>query len=182
MLARLEGVPKLRPQPPIRRPASRSTSGRFRPVVVAVALAALVGLVGACDSDSGGEAGDAADAGGVGSAGSVGLSDDGRRGLEVAEDNGCESCHQVGGGGIGPDWEGRYGSTVTLDDDSTVTVDDEYLITAIVDPSAQIADGYDVRMPSRNLSDADVASIVAYIRELNPGAADTADTNDNAVP
>ena len=122
------------------------------------------------------------DAGGVGSAGSVGLSDDGRRGLEVAEDNGCESCHQVGGGGIGPDWEGRYGSTVTLDDDSTVTVDDEYLITAIVDPSAQIADGYDVRMPSRNLSDADVASIVAYIRELNPGAADTADTADNAVP
>ena len=77
------------------------------------------------------------------------------------------SCHREGGDGIGPDWEGLAGSTVTLDDGSTVVADEAYLTLAITDPDAQIVDGYDIRMPPNDdLSDDDVAAIVAYIQSL----------------
>ena len=76
------------------------------------------------------------------------------------------ACHREGGGGIGPDWDGLYGSTVTLDDGSTVVADEAYLTLAITDPDAQLVDGYDVKMPANDLSDDDVAAIVAYIRSL----------------
>ena len=87
-------------------------------------------------------------------------------GREIAEDRGCMSCHRDGGGGIGPDWEGLAGSTVTLDDRSTVVADEAYLSRAITDPDAQIVDGFDVRMPSSDIDDDDVAAIVAYIKSL----------------
>ena len=120
-----------------------------------LALAAITVGLAACGSDDESSAGN--DGGGGGQAA------DGR---EVAEDRGCMSCHREGGGGIGPSWEGLAGSTVTLDDGSTVVADEAYLTRAITDPDAEIVDGYDVRMPSNDLDDADVAAIVAYIQSL----------------
>ncbi len=76
------------------------------------------------------------------------------------------SCHRESGGGIGPDWDGLAGSTVTLEDGSTVVADEAYLTLAITDPDAQIVDGYDIRMPANDLGDDDVAAIVAYIQSL----------------
>lgn len=125
------------------------------PFAVALALAAGAAACGSDESAGGTDGGHAA------------LSDDARRGRDVAQENGCAGCHREGGGGIGPDWEGLYGSTVTLDDGSTVVADEEYLALAITDPDAQVVDGYDVRMPPRDMSDDDVANVVAYIRELD---------------
>jgi cytochrome c oxidase subunit 2 len=88
------------------------------------------------------------------------------RGRDLAEDRGCMSCHQEEGGGIGPDWAGLAGSTVTLDDGSTVVADEAYLTLAITDPDAQIVEDYDIRMPSNRLDDDEVAAIVAYIQSL----------------
>jgi len=121
----------------------------FPLLVLSVALG-----VAACGSDD-----DTASGGGDGG----GPAGDGR---DIAEDRGCMSCHREGGDGIGPDWEGLAGSTVTLDDGSTVVADEAYLTLAITDPDAQIVDGYDIRMPSNDLGDADVAAIVAYIQSI----------------
>lgn len=122
------------------------------PLVVATFIAIGAAACGSGESAGGEESG--------------ALSDGARRGLDVAKENGCAGCHREGGGGIGPDWEGLYGSTVTLDDGSTVVADEEYLALAITDPDAQVVEGYDVRMPPRDMSDDDLASVVAYIREL----------------
>lgn len=90
-----------------------------------------------------------------------------QEGQEVAEAQGCTSCHQVDGDqGIGPSWEGLAGSEVELADGSTVVADEDYLTTAIVDPNAQVVEGYSGIMPERTLDPDEVAAIVAYLQEL----------------
>ena len=93
-----------------------------------------------------------------------------RSGEELSRSRGCAGCH--GGdfdGGAGPGWIGLAGSERLLTDGTTVIADDEYLTTAIVDPSAQLVDGYNLRMPANNLTDAEVADIVAFIETLADG-------------
>jgi cytochrome c oxidase subunit II len=92
------------------------------------------------------------------------LSAEAQRGADIAEDRGCESCHQSEG--LGPSWDGLYGSTVALVGGSTVVADDDYLAESISDPGAKLVEGYDIAMPPNELSDDEVASVVAYIREL----------------
>jgi cytochrome c oxidase subunit 2 len=88
-------------------------------------------------------------------------------GRRVALRNGCTACHGAdGGGGTGPAWVGAHGSTVELEDGSTVVVDDEYLTTAIADPDAQVHAGFSIAMPDNQLSDEEIAEVVAYIRAL----------------
>jgi mono/diheme cytochrome c family protein len=93
-----------------------------------------------------------------------------RSGEELSRSRGCAGCH--GGdfdGGAGPGWIGLAGSERLLTDGTTVIADDEYLTTAIVDPSAQLLEGYNLRMPANNLTDAEVADIVAFIETLADG-------------
>lgn len=82
--------------------------------------------------------------------------------------SGCIGCHSVDGSSrSGPTWKGLAGSQTTLDDGTTVAVDAAYLTTAIVDPKAQGPVGYPRIMPDYlQLSEQDVADIVAYIQEL----------------
>lgn len=91
-------------------------------------------------------------------------------GEELSRSRGCAGCH--GGdfdGGAGPGWIGLAGSERLLTDGTTVIADDEYLTTAIVDPTAQLLDGYNLRMPANDLNDAEVADIVAFIKTLADG-------------
>lgn len=122
-------------------------NGRYAAAVAAL----LVGVLGACGGDDSGDDGRQ-------------LSAEARRGRDLADDNGCQSCHRPDG--IGPQWEGLYGSEVELADGSTVVADDEYLARSINDPGADVVVGYNVRMPNNRLGEEQVASIVAYIREL----------------
>ena len=133
-----------------------TTVRRSLPFVAIGLLAAVGGL--AC----GGDDDDAAD----------GLTGEAARGRQLVEDVGCQSCHRAGGG-VGPSWDGLYGSTVELDDGTTVVADEAYLTRSIVDPGAEKVDGYAVDMPDYpSLDDDDIAAIVAYIRTLGePGAA-----------
>lgn len=88
-------------------------------------------------------------------------------GRSIAREAGCVSCHGADGGGqVGPAWKGLAGSAVPLADGTTVTADTDYLTRAITDPDAELVEGYNVRMPTNTLSDAEVASVVAYIEEL----------------
>ncbi len=90
-------------------------------------------------------------------------------GKQLAINKGCASCHVFyGRDAAGPTWKGLYGSKVTLNDDTVVVADEAYLTQAIKDPWSQKVKGYGTIMPRNNLTDAEVASIVAYIKELNP--------------
>ncbi len=49
---------------------------------------------------------------------------------------------------------------------TTVEADEDYLYRSITDPQAQIRADWTIKMPTNSLSDDQVASIIAYIKEL----------------
>jgi len=141
---------------------SRSVAGRFHAVRAAVTVALVAAVVAAC---GGGSGGDSADAEPV-------LSPTAAQGKQLAVSKGCASCHVFyGKDAAGPTWKGLYNSEVTLTDGSVVVADDEYLTRSIKDPWAQKVKGFGTIMPRNNLTDAEVALVVAYIKELAPPAA-----------
>ncbi|HEX6723897.1 MAG TPA: cytochrome c [Gaiella sp.] len=93
------------------------------------------------------------------------------RGEELWSSTGCAGCHSLdGAAGVGPTMQGLAGSTVTLDDGSTVTADDAYLERAILDPDAQISEGFKAGIMSGAVAAQkfdtrpdDVAALVAFI-------------------
>jgi cytochrome c oxidase subunit 2 len=92
-------------------------------------------------------------------------------GKTLAGRNGCAACHSPDGTALaGPTWQCLYGKTETLDDGSTVLVDDEYLVKSIVNPDAQVVDGYVTgAMPKDfgdKLSDDAIQATLAYIESL----------------
>jgi len=97
------------------------------------------------------------------------------RGLEVATLYGCIGCHSLDGsteGKSGPTWAGLWRSNRTLTDGSKVKAMEEYLRESILDPTAKMLAGFDgaeAGMPPYKgiLSDADVESLVIYIRSLH---------------
>jgi cytochrome c oxidase subunit 2 len=96
------------------------------------------------------------------------LSQDAERGRLIAATAGCAACHGHTGEGLaGPPWQGMYNATVQLEDGSVVTADDAYLARAIRDPGAQVAAGYRLSMPANVLTEAEIAAVVAYIKELS---------------
>jgi len=95
------------------------------------------------------------------------LSPSAKEGLEIAQNNGCASCHGSDfAGASGPSWKGLAGAVRKLTDGTEVVADREYLTTAIMDPGAQVVRGYSLMMPVNGLSAADVEKIVDYIEEL----------------
>jgi cytochrome c oxidase subunit 2 len=122
----------------------------FRRALMPVSLAALV--LGACGSDDGGDLPPQAEAG-----------------RSVIRDNGCSSCHGANGqGGVGPAFEGLYGTEVTFEDGSTAIADDAYITESIKDPGAKKVEGYRVPMPANNLDDDQIADVIAFIRAIGP--------------
>ncbi len=88
-------------------------------------------------------------------------------GQETVRDLGCTTCHTVDGSdGVGPTFQGLAGSKVRLEGGRTVTADETYLRRSIEDPSAQVVDGFRPIMPERDLTDAQVSSIVAYLQAI----------------
>lgn len=105
--------------------------------------------------------------GGNGSSTTDSLSPSAQEGLELAQNNGCASCHGSDfGGAAGPTWQGLAGSVRKLTDGSEVVADREYLIRSIMEPDAQVVRGYALMMPVNGLDAADVEKIVDYIEAL----------------
>lgn len=120
-------------------------------VRVAVVAAFVGGAVAACGADDT----------------SPTLSAAGEAGREIVRSNGCSACHgRNGEGGPGPSFVGLYGSTVELADGVTVVADEEYLRESIRDPGAKVVEGYGFPMPGNDLSDAEIESVIAFIRDL----------------
>ena len=79
----------------------------------------------------------------------------------------CASCHTIDGSdGVGPTWQGLWMSEVPLEDGSTVTADEEYITESIQDPSAKVHEGFQPVMPEFDLSDEDIANVIAFIQTL----------------
>jgi len=105
-------------------------------------------------------------------------------GRSLYRTSGCSACHGTDGegGGLGPALQGLYGAETSVildgqDTPTTVTADEEYLHQSIREPDAAKTEGYaDKVMPvNPALSDADVASLIAYIEAIGPDAAGESD-------
>ncbi len=92
------------------------------------------------------------------------------RGMQLATDTGCAACHTADGTpGTGPTWKGLAGSTRPLETGESVVADTAYLFSSIVDPGAQIVQGFAPVMPdtySDTLTETEINDLVAYIQSL----------------
>ncbi len=94
-------------------------------------------------------------------------------GRDVFRSSGCAACHgSNGGGGVGPELAGLWGSTVTLDDGSTVIADEAYVYESIADPGAKRVEGFGLQMPTNGLDEDEIRSIVAYIEAIGSSGTD----------
>lgn len=93
---------------------------------------------------------------------------DPKRGENLSQQNGCFACHTTDGSdGIGPTWQGLYGSEVELSDGTVVTADEAYLIESIMDSQAMTVAGFpEGAMPPYLFNEAQIADIIAYIESL----------------
>lgn len=88
---------------------------------------------------------------------------------------GCASCHAGGPQQRGAKLEGIYGKDVKLVGGQTVVADDDYLRNSILNPGAQIVEGYQPIMPTfkGQVTEEQILALVAYIKSLSgvqPGA------------
>lgn len=90
-------------------------------------------------------------------------------GAALFQQMGCATCHAAGDQSRGPKLDGIYEKEVTLKGGETVVANDEYIRESIVEPAAKVVDGFAPLMPSfkNQLSDDDVANLVAYIKSLS---------------
>jgi len=97
----------------------------------------------------------------------IALSPAAEEGRELTRASGCSSCHGRNGQGVtAPTWQGLYRNQVELEDGLTVLATDEYLYRSITEPQAQIVADWTIQMPTNNLTDDEIDSIIAYIKEL----------------
>ena len=95
------------------------------------------------------------------------LSAAGEEGRDLARSSGCSSCHGKNGQGVtAPTWQGLYRNQVELESGLTVVANEDYLYRSITDPQADIRLDWSIKMPNNDLNDDQVASIIAYIKEL----------------
>ncbi|CAI8714252.1 c-type cytochrome [Pseudomonas sp. IT-P4] len=101
------------------------------------------------------------------------------QGQRLAGSLGCLACHSVDGNkGVGPGWQGLYGKTETLADDTSVKVDEDYLKDSVLHPNAKIVKGYAAVMPTLAASDEELNALIAFIKSKANADADA----NNAQP
>jgi cytochrome c oxidase subunit 2 len=89
------------------------------------------------------------------------------KGKALAQSKGCVGCHTTDGNpGVGPTWKGLYGKTTTLADGSSTLADEAYLKKSIRDPAAQVVKGFPPIMPKTEMTDDELAALVAYIESF----------------
>lgn len=91
------------------------------------------------------------------------------RGRQLALTSGCLACHSLDAApGIGPSWHASFGAMRAFTDGSSAVVDEAYLRESIVQPAARIVSGYQNVMLPAALTDAQIADIIALIKDLTP--------------
>jgi cytochrome c oxidase subunit 2 len=93
------------------------------------------------------------------------------RGAKWAQTFGCLACHSLDGSkGVGPTWLGMAGSERTFIDGSTAIADDAYLLNSILNPNANIVEGFPAGIMPQNfgaqMSENQISDVIAYIKSL----------------
>lgn len=104
---------------------------------------------------------------------------------------GCQGCHSINGAaGVGPALNDSYYRAVKLDNGETVTADDTYMRAAILQPDAQIVEGYQAGimssgitsvLPQLNSGDTTDA-LLAYLRSISSAAPTGASPSAGGTP
>jgi len=98
-----------------------------------------------------------------------------QQGRALADNKGCVACHTIDGSPrVGPTWKGLYGKTETMSDGSTALVDEAFLRSFILDPQARHVKGFPPVMPKVELTEEELAALVAYIKSLGSPPAQAA--------
>src|SRR5688572_20397169 len=97
---------------------------------------------------------------------------------------GCASCHAGGPQQRGAKLENIYGKEIRLVGGSTVTVDDEYIKNSILNPGAQVVEGFQPIMPTfkGQVTEEQLLSLVTYIKSLSGVQGTTAAGPSNTAP
>jgi cytochrome c oxidase subunit 2 len=92
--------------------------------------------------------------------------------LKIMENNGCLGCHTTDGTKkVGPGFKGIFGhetAVVTNGRERKVIVDDDYLRRSMLDPGADVVEGFPDIMPPQKgvLKDEEIDAIIDYIKKL----------------
>jgi cytochrome c oxidase subunit II len=96
---------------------------------------------------------------------------------------GCASCHAGGPTQRGAKLEGISGKDVKLVGGATVKADDDYIRNSILNPSAQIVEGYQPIMPTfkGQVTEEQLVQLVAYIKSLSGVTGTTTPSSGNSM-
>jgi len=92
--------------------------------------------------------------------------------LKIMENNGCLGCHTVDGTKkIGPSFKGIFGrevEVVTNGREREIVVDEAYLKRSMLEPGADVVQGFPNIMPSQKgiLSDEEMNAVIEYLKKL----------------
>ena len=94
-----------------------------------------------------------------------------KRGAKLARRSGCATCHSLDGSRRpGPTWKALYRQKRALANGQEVVADEAYLRRAIVNPDAEIAQGFPKGMMpkdfTRKLSEEKLRAIIALIKSV----------------
>ena len=92
-------------------------------------------------------------------------------GLDLLTLNGCTACHSLDGSRlVGPSFKGLYGRTENVLTNNVlrqISVDEEYIRKSIVEPMADITEGYPpVMITQSNISDEDIEAMIELIKDM----------------
>jgi cytochrome c oxidase subunit 2 len=95
-----------------------------------------------------------------------------KRGAKLARRSGCATCHSLDGSPRpGPTWKGLYGQRRVLANGQEVVADEAYLLRSIVEPDAEIAQGFAKGMMpkdfGRKLSEEKLRAIIELIKSVD---------------
>jgi cytochrome c oxidase subunit 2 len=95
-----------------------------------------------------------------------------KTGERLSKVKGCSACHTIDGTAlVGPTYKGLFGKTETVVTDGQirqVVVDEEYIRKSMLEPNADIVEGFQPLMPSQEgmITDEEITAIIEYLKTL----------------
>jgi cytochrome c oxidase subunit 2 len=95
-----------------------------------------------------------------------------RTGERLSQVKGCNACHTVDGTAlVGPTYKGLFGKTETVVTDGEtrqIVVDEDYVRNSILNPNADVVEGFQPLMPSQEgmITDEEITAIIEYLKTL----------------
>ena len=91
------------------------------------------------------------------------------KGRNVAQSNGCLTCHSLDGTQVvGPSWQNIWGRTVNLTDGSSIVVDEAYVRESMIEPGVKIREGFTNSMTAFELPEDDVLALLEFLKTMKP--------------